>query len=509
VLAAYLADEDGAAHADGDAAAGGGGGEHQASLPDDAAAHQDEDDGELEHVGADGDGELEHEDDLAAGSGEDDPAASDEPPQPVAERQDGEHHAAAHEDDQDEDHGDAHEHAAAVGDRRRFPWTDAQRRHAALFFGGPAGGGEVLPDDAAAQGEDEHDGELERGEDAMQPVAAVAAALPERHLRALIHGEWLSDEVINAWGQLVRGLPPPRQPRRQLVVTTFLYTMLRTDSRRVRRWFTETALQRQNYPGQASIFAFETVLVPVHMREGSHWGLAVIDVGARRIQFYNSLRGDDDEDGVVLRVLAAWLEEEETRCTGQPAPHGAWQQEPTAAVTPRQTNGHDCGVFVCAALEALSQGGAPSLQQEDMPAYRLRMARRLGAEERLLGAEEETEPEEEEGAATAAEAAEAAEAELAAGQAAAMQAVHLAQLLPVLEEGFDTRRRAVEAAADFANVTDAMDANNETVAVAAARREEAAAIAAHEVVAPGVDIVRGAVQLVEADHQRAEDFALR
>ena len=155
----------------------------------------------------------------------------------------------------------------------------------------------------------------------------------------------------------------------------------------VRRWSRPATLHRR-YPGCVvrSVFDFGRVLWPVHVA-GSHWCLAVAFVRARRLCYYDSLGGAAGEE--VLRALLQWLQDESHERLGrslEAVTGGRWELEPRA-VTPRQRNSCDCGVFASAAADFLTNSVAHregkewplelDFAQGDMPHFRERMQVRI------------------------------------------------------------------------------------------------------------------------------------
>ena len=125
-------------------------------------------------------------------------------------------------------------------------------------------------------------------------IEAFGITLSGKHARQLRNGEWICDDVIDFFFELLRersdrgaaaGVALPRLH----VFSTHFYTELsQTDGRaydyeRVRRWTRRLA---------TPILAFDLVFVPIHV-DLVHWALAVVDCRAKCISFWDSLRGHD------------------------------------------------------------------------------------------------------------------------------------------------------------------------------------------------------------------------
>ncbi len=120
------------------------------------------------------------------------------------------------------------------------------------------------------------------------------------------------------------------------------------------------------------LFAYKKVLVPIN-RDNVHWALAVIDVEARTVAFLDSLRGPGDD---VVRALCKYMSDEwADKNQGQP-PGEPFTGAPAPKRLPIQTNGFDCGAFMCAFCELLVRGVEPTdavFRQTNMGYWRLRI----------------------------------------------------------------------------------------------------------------------------------------
>jgi hypothetical protein len=191
---------------------------------------------------------------------------------------------------------------------------------------------------------------------------------------------------------------------------------------RVSRW-------SRKVPG-GNVFALDKFVVPTNINN-SHWCCTVAHVQERRIEYYDSYGGlgakfcnglkrffaDEAKkwagkvrggcprrprrpaDSHVLTALAAHSSPEATslkpqalrwhlgppcclsRLRGTPSPQvdaslldvASWTVTGTAASTPRQLNGVDCGVFTSYFANFLSAGAPLRFSQADIPLFRRRM----------------------------------------------------------------------------------------------------------------------------------------
>ena len=234
------------------------------------------------------------------------------------------------------------------------------------------------------------------GELELQTGASYTnGTLSSSNIRALVQGKWLDDEVINCYLELVAGSSSDRGRGQCLAMSTFFYTALTEhgyDYQRVRKW-----TRGQNVLGTCRHIVF-----PVH--QPGHWTVAVADVLARRIVYYDSL-GRNEGGRQVCKNLLRWIldeeatntmegkgegcredgkeneeeeeeEEEENKTKAEKGPKKnvvVWQTVfPRGA--PLQKNGSDCGVFVCKYTECAVLGIPLTFSQKDMPLIREAMA---------------------------------------------------------------------------------------------------------------------------------------
>ncbi|VDO28925.1 unnamed protein product [Haemonchus placei] len=182
--------------------------------------------------------------------------------------------------------------------------------------------------------------------------------LTRKDLSTLSGLDWLNDEVINFYLQLVcqrstetKGLP------KVYAFNTFFYANISTKGyASVKRW-----------TRKVDIFAHDLLLVPVHLNV--HWCMAVIDLADKRIDYYDSLLGKNQK---CLEYLKNYLVEECSDKKKQNFDLDGWKFILRTDI-PRQMNGSDCGVFACKFAEFASRRAPIVFTQEHMPYYRQRM----------------------------------------------------------------------------------------------------------------------------------------
>lgn len=121
---------------------------------------------------------------------------------------------------------------------------------------------------------------------------------------------------------------------------------------------------------KVDIFNFEIILCPINTMS-KHWSLFVINNKKGTIEHLDSMRF---RDKVTTNALQRYLVGEHQAVRGETI-------EPYRVVRrldiPRQMNGHDCGVFVCVYAEMLSRRAEFNFSQENMPAFRQKIAHEL------------------------------------------------------------------------------------------------------------------------------------
>ncbi|XP_070377109.1 sentrin-specific protease 2-like [Dermacentor albipictus] len=175
-------------------------------------------------------------------------------------------------------------------------------------------------------------------------VSAFRIHIRRADMRTLADGEWLNDEVINFYMNLLAERSKKEGYPRVYAFNTFFYPKLvASDYAGVKRW-TRTV----------DLFSFDIVLVPLHL-------------GAT----YDSL-GPPTGSPRCLSVLRQYLECE----SRQRRNHGLAGDDWTLKVVnvPLQQNRNDCGMFACQYAECVSRDAPITFGQRNMPYFRKRVA---------------------------------------------------------------------------------------------------------------------------------------
>lgn len=184
-------------------------------------------------------------------------------------------------------------------------------------------------------------------------------SLTRKDLQTLSNLNWLNDEVINFYMNLL--VERSKDPSLPSVNTfnTFFYPKLRSSGySAVRRWTKKT-----------DIFSKDILLVPVHL--GVHWCLAVVDLRKKAIMYFDSMGGNNDE---ACRLLFDYLQQESKDKKGKELDTSGWTlHSKKRHEIPQQMNGSDCGMFTCKYADYITKDKPITFTQKHMPYFRRRM----------------------------------------------------------------------------------------------------------------------------------------
>ncbi|XP_052396040.1 sentrin-specific protease 1 [Carassius gibelio] len=183
--------------------------------------------------------------------------------------------------------------------------------------------------------------------------------ITRKDLQTLNHLNWLNDEVINFYmNLLVERSKRPNLPS-AYTFNTFFFPKLRSSGySAVRRW-----------TKKVDIFSVDIILVPVHL--GVHWCLSVVDFRKKSITYFDSMGGNNDE---ACRILLKYLKQESEEKKGQNFDTSEWTlKSKRRNEIPQQMNGSDCGMFTCKYAEYITKDRPITFTQKHMPYFRRRM----------------------------------------------------------------------------------------------------------------------------------------
>lgn len=187
-------------------------------------------------------------------------------------------------------------------------------------------------------------------------VEAFNIALTRKDMITLKDLTWLNDEVINFYFNLLMERSKKVEPTIHIFNTFFYPRLLKVGHQGLARW-----------TRRVDLFAVDLIMIPIHL--GMHWCLAVIDMRAKTVTYYDSLLGDNHQCTTALRdyIAAEHLAKKKT-----PLDLKEWKCVIRKDL-PEQLNGCDCGVFTCKYAEYISQDKSFDFDQSDMPYFRRRM----------------------------------------------------------------------------------------------------------------------------------------
>ncbi|XP_078526639.1 sentrin-specific protease 3 isoform X2 [Lissotriton helveticus] len=175
-------------------------------------------------------------------------------------------------------------------------------------------------------------------------------------LGTLYGQNWLNDQVMNMYGDLVMDSVPDKVH----FFNSFFYDKLRTKGYDgVKRW-----------TKNVDIFKKDLLLIPIHLEV--HWSLVSVDVTQRSITYFDSQRTLNRR---CPKHIAKYLQAEAVKKDRQDFFSG-WKGYFKMNVA-RQNNDSDCGAFVLQYCKHLALGQPFTFTQQDMPKLRRQIYKEL------------------------------------------------------------------------------------------------------------------------------------
>ncbi|XP_057668612.1 sentrin-specific protease 1-like [Diorhabda carinulata] len=193
-------------------------------------------------------------------------------------------------------------------------------------------------------------------------------SIKRRDLLTLADLNWLNDEIINFYMNMIieRG-ENPKWPKAYAFNTFFYPKLLRDGYHSLRRW-----------TKKIDIFANALICIPIHL--GFHWCMAIIDLRAKYIRYYDSTGNSNNR---CLKALKKYLEDEHLDKKKCPLYTTDFKLENLKDI-PQQSNGNDCGIFTCTYAEFITRDAKIGFDQEHIPYLRKKMAVEVLAGELLV-----------------------------------------------------------------------------------------------------------------------------
>lgn len=183
-------------------------------------------------------------------------------------------------------------------------------------------------------------------------VSGFNVDLKRSDVRRLRPGQWLNDEIINFYMNLLLEVANCKVH----FFNTFWYPLLSSGGyNRVKSW-----------TRRVDLFTFDKVIVPIHL--GNHWCLSVINLRDKQLEYYDSLNGSERCFALFREYLAA----EHLAKKNAKLDMSSWKNI-ADRTAPQQHNGYDCGVFTCQFARCSAQDLPFDFSQENMSYLRRRM----------------------------------------------------------------------------------------------------------------------------------------
>jgi len=203
-------------------------------------------------------------------------------------------------------------------------------------------------------------------------VSLFSIQLVRSKFQSLRPRQWLVDEPINIIMEILQERANAGD-RSQFIPSSFFYERLSGGGNGYNysniegQWRPLQPLRKgAGWPVDYKIF------MPINVGNW-HWVLGEIDFPSRKINVYDHSKIKQVNGLEFVRVLCKWIKDE-ANSKGHVFDINEWTTTINPENTPEQTNGFDCGVFVCTTAEWLSEGSDLTFSQEDMPHLRKRMA---------------------------------------------------------------------------------------------------------------------------------------
>ena len=192
--------------------------------------------------------------------------------------------------------------------------------------------------------------------------------MPLHSFQTLRPEQWLDDIVINTyyhWARMECGRKTEYLPTYfvQILLTyKDTYDTVEYNFASARKQFSRRFDHKSFRHQKLGIFAEDIVLVPINIKD-SHWVGIIISVKDKSIQYYDSMGGSDKlfVDGIYRYLTDEWASRK------LPGDFGKWTRTYSSPETyPKQPNGFDCGVYVCALYDSFlpNKEGPPDGAEE-------------------------------------------------------------------------------------------------------------------------------------------------
>lgn len=181
---------------------------------------------------------------------------------------------------------------------------------------------------------------------------------------------WLNDEIINSYIEWVvdaanKELPPNAPVGKEKPVPKFIAHNSFFYENLTKKGPTSTdRLMKRKGAGGNALLQVDTIFVPIC--RGSHWTIGTVRPFAKTIEYFDSFGG---QGAPFIASMRTWLKHQ----LGDAYIASEWKEPRTGCAS--QSNGWDCGVFVCTNAFCVAFGLETSCYRErDMESQRRRIA---------------------------------------------------------------------------------------------------------------------------------------
>lgn len=187
----------------------------------------------------------------------------------------------------------------------------------------------------------------------------TGASAKNRDIMMLRPGQWMNDETITFYMTMInqrsaQAEEARRHPSHDKRWNAF-YRVHAFNSHFWARLDTMGFQGVSRWTRKVDLFSKDLILVPCNLGN-SHWTCAAINLRRGRIEYYDSMGGENHQ---VVRKLQDYMRREMADKGKTVEGTGCDPEELReyfgGSSSPQQRNGYDCGVFVCATLEQLSR----------------------------------------------------------------------------------------------------------------------------------------------------------
>ena len=120
---------------------------------------------------------------------------------------------------------------------------------------------------------------------------------------------------------------------------------------------------------KVDIFDKQFMFIPCHMNQ-AHWTLCLVDFFQKKVVYYDSMGAKRFD---VVETIKNYLKEEHLDKKKFKIDLSEWESVCMGVDSPQQTNGSDCGVFMCTTAEFISRNYKLNFCQAEIPLLRKTM----------------------------------------------------------------------------------------------------------------------------------------